>query len=112
MKIIEISENAEKIAQSVQVEGFLMDTYDCIYISSDRDSTDIISESILILDPDFIEKLISSDAPPAGGGKNSYPYNIVAEGKIFKPDNSLFELALKDITSACLEREGDTFKFI
>lgn len=113
MKIVEVLENIEtEVEQTIKVEGFLMDTYDYAYIAPNGEKDDIISESIWISDPKFIENLVSSDAPPAGGGRNSYPYNIVAEGKIFKPDNSPFPLALKDITLAYLEREGNTFQVI
>lgn len=111
MRNIEILEKVQNYYEkTIQVEGFLMYINKLAYIAPDIESVDKISESILIAEPTFIQKLRLSDAPPFGGGRNSYPYNIVAEGKIVKSDDSLFPLALTDITSAYLENEGDIFR--
>jgi hypothetical protein len=110
MKIIEIIGSASYSDEIVQVEGFLMEINDHVYIAPNRDSFDKISESIWITEPGFLDKIMLSNIPASGGGITSYPYDIVAEGKIFKPDNSPFPLALKNITSAYLKREEDVFQ--
>jgi hypothetical protein len=91
MKNIEILDKAQNYYEKIiQVEGFLVYINKLAYIAPGMESIDKISESILITEPTFIQKLRLSDAPPCGGGRNSYPYNIVAEGRIVKPDDSLF----------------------
>jgi hypothetical protein len=110
MKIIEILENPENyFGKPIKIEGFLVDLYDCTYIAPDIENVNKTSESILISEPEFIQKVMLSDAPPYGGGKNSYPYNVAVEGNIFKTNNSPFSLELKNITSAYLEDEGEVF---
>jgi hypothetical protein len=111
MKIAEILENAENyFGQTVKVEGFLMAVYNYTYIAPNIENFGKFSKSIKIADPEFMEKVRFSDAPPAGGGVSSYPYDVVVEGKLLKTDDPSFPLALKNIKSACLESEEDVFQ--
>jgi hypothetical protein len=99
--------------KTVEVEGFLMYTEDCIYVAQDYESYRNTSTSIQIVEPNFLQKVESSSAPPAGGGISSYPYDVVVEGKLRYVDNCPFPAVLDSIKSAYLVNEdGDKYQVI
>jgi hypothetical protein len=83
MKVIKILETPQLLDETtVAVEGVLMYTKDYIYVAQDYESHQNTNTSIQIVEPNFLKKVESSSAPPAGGGISSYPYNVVVEGKL------------------------------
>jgi hypothetical protein len=114
MRVINILETPQLLDESmVEVKGFLMYTKDCVYIAQDYESYKNTSTSIQIVEPDFLEKVESSSAPPAGGGVSSYPYDVVVEGKLKYLDNCPFPAVLDSIKSAYLMNEdGDKYQVI
>jgi hypothetical protein len=96
-----------------EIKGFLMCTKDYVYIAQDYGSYRNTSTSIQIVEPDFLEKIESSSAPPAGGGVSSYPYDIVIEGELKFVANFPFPAVLDNIKSAYLVNEdGDKYQVI
>jgi hypothetical protein len=108
MKVINILETPQPLDETtVEVEGFLMYTKDYVYVAQDYESYQNTSTSIQIVEPDFLEKVKSSSAPPAGGGVSAYPYDVVVEGKLRYVDNCPFPAVLNSIKSAYLMNEDD-----
>lgn len=114
MQVINLLENPQSSDEiMVEVEGFLMYTRDYIYVAQDYESYQNVSTSIQIVEPDFLEKVESSSAPPAGGGVSSYPYDVVIKGQLRYVDNSPFPAVLDNIKSAYLVNEdGDKYPVI
>jgi hypothetical protein len=97
----------------VEVEGSLMYVKDYVYVAQDYESYQNTSTSIQIIEPDFLEKVELSSAPPAGGGISSYPYDVVVEGKLKYVDNCPFPAMLGSIKSTYLVNEnGDKYQVI
>jgi hypothetical protein len=114
MQVINILKTPRLLDEmTVEVEGFLMYMKDYVYVSQDYESYQNTSTSIQIVEPDFLEKVESSSAPPAGGGVSSYPYDIVLEGKLRYINNCPFPAVLDSIKSAYLVNEdGDKYQVI
>jgi hypothetical protein len=74
MQVINILDTPQLLDETtVEVEGFLMYTKDYVYVAQGCESYQDTNTSIQIVEPDFLEKIESSSAPPAGGGVSSYP---------------------------------------
>jgi hypothetical protein len=114
MQVINILETPQILNETtVEVEGFLMYTKDYVYVAQDYESYQNTSTSIQIIEPDFLEKVELSSAPPAGGGISSYPYDVVLEGKLKYVDNCPFPAVLDSIKFAYLVNEnGDKYQVI
>jgi hypothetical protein len=106
MKVIKILETPQLLDETtVAVEGVLMYTKDYIYVAQDYESHQNTNTSIQIVEPNFLKKVESSSAPPAGGGISSYPYNVVVERKLRYFNNCPFPAVLDSIKSAYLVNE-------
>lgn len=102
-----LNNSCNLIDSSVNIEGFLIVLGDNIYIAPDEDSSKDIHKSILITQQNFLDKLY--DVPPWVGGP-LYQDHIEIRGKLSKSDLAPFPLALKDITSAHILRDGEVFE--
>jgi hypothetical protein len=110
MNISELLSDYERYIDSeVEIEGFLVvrsllqHSEGNIYISPD-DDYESINTSIVIEQPDFIQNLVG--IPPYGGGPVAYQDFARVTGKLCHSTNQSFPLALKDIKSASIVREG------
>jgi hypothetical protein len=114
VQVINILKTPQTLNETmVEVEGFLMYTKDYVYVAQDYESYQDTSTSIQIIEPDFLEKVESSSAPPAGGGISSYPYDVTVNGKLRYVDNCSFPAVLDSINSAYLVNEnGDKYQVI
>lgn len=112
MKIRNLLEKADQlIGQSIELEGFLVLTFDSSYFIDSIDARDIKSEAVE-LDVPNLKKILMARVPPSGGSEYFYLDKAQIKGRLENSSTKEFAFTLQSLTSLIIEKSGMTFTVI
>lgn len=112
MKIDNLLEQADQfIGQPVELEGFLVLTFDGGYFVHSIDARDIKSKAVE-LDVPNLKKILMARVPPSGGSEYFYLDKARVKGKLADSITEKFAFSLQSLTSLIVEKSEMSFTVI